>query len=109
MHKTNSSSLSGLNSGGTNKKSVGANNSSRKSDTSAAGCGAYNAEYQSDDSILEDRADNSVTKVGMEILCLRLFINVLKVWGWKSEKEQVGGESPGAGGAASGEGGHKES
>ena len=64
MHKTNSSSLSGLNSGGTNKKSVGANNSSRKSDTSAAGCGAYNAEYQSDDSILEDRADNSVTKVG---------------------------------------------
>ena len=38
------------------------------------------------------------------------FVNVLlKVWGWKSEKEQVGGESPGAGGAASGEGGHQES
>ena len=60
--------LSGLNSGGTNKKSIGAN-SSRKSDTSA-GCGAYNADYQSDDSILEDRADNSVTKVDQGIIAV---------------------------------------
>ena len=60
--------LSGLNSGGTNKKSIGAN-SSRKSDTSA-GCGAYNADYQSDDSILEDRADNSVTKVDQWIVAV---------------------------------------
>ena len=61
--------LSGLNSGGTNKKSVGANSSvSRKSDTSV-GCGAYNADYQSDDSILEDRADNSVTKVECSEVC----------------------------------------
>ena len=57
--------FSGLNSStGTNKKSgIGPNsNTSRKSDSSA-GCGGYNVDYQSDDSILEDRADNSVTKV----------------------------------------------
>ena len=48
---------SGLNStSGGNKKSVSV--TSRKSETA----GGYNADYQSDDSILDDRADNSVTK-----------------------------------------------
>lgn len=50
----------GLNSTGATRKTTGS--TSRKSDTS--GCAGYNnVDYQSDDSILEDKADNSITKV----------------------------------------------
>ena len=57
--------LAGLNSSsGANKKSVSV--TSRKSETG----GLYGGEqYQSDDSILEDRADNSVTKVECSEVC----------------------------------------
>ena len=69
-----------MNSGGNNKKSGVSSSTSRKSGETSGAAG-YNNDCQSDDSILEDRADASVTKVQSDnIIFDEIFLRLFLVW-----------------------------